>query len=122
MTTPYYVQSASLQGPGSQHKVNFTNMSSQQLNPGTLVNFFVKADSERQPMPYTDGDIPTDRTGVAKLVSEWNNVSNLPRGNELPSFFHKETPYTKDTYYRTPEQRTWGVPDHLLEARATELY
>lgn len=119
---PYYLQTASLQPSGAQHKVNFTNLSSQQLNPGHLVDFFVKADSAFQPMPYSQGDIPMDRVGVAHQLSEWNNVSNLPRQNVLPGFFQYETPYTKDAYFRTPAQRMWGVPDHLLEARATELF
>jgi hypothetical protein len=119
---PYYIQTRSLQAPGAQHKVNFTNLSSQQLNPGNLVSFFVSADSERKPMPYSTDDIPMDRTGVARQLSEWNNICNMPRENVLPQFFHAETPLTKDTFFRTPEQRAWGVPDHLLQARDTELF
>jgi hypothetical protein len=119
---PEYVQTASLNPPGSQHKVSFTNLSSQQLNPGKLVDFFVTNDSNMQPMPFSQGDIRTDRSGVAHQLSEWNNINNMPRENTLPTFFHSETPYTKDTYYRTPEQKMWGVKDHLLQARATELW
>ena len=120
MATPYYIQTASLHGPDATHKVNFTNLSSQQLNPGHLVDFFVKSDNMR-PMPYTDGDIPTDRSEVAHQLSEWNNVSNLSRKNELPEYFRSEnTP--RDAHYRTPEQRMWRVPEHLLDARATELF
>ncbi len=119
---PQYVQTASLQPVGSQHRVNFVNLSSQQLNPGNLVQFHVDQARSMQPMPFTVGDIQMDRSGVARLDSEANNVSNLPRANTLPSFFAHANPDSKDAKYRTPEARTWQVPDHLLEARATDMF
>ena len=119
---PNYVQTASLQPPGSQHRVNFTNLSSQQLNPGTLVHFMNTQSAAKQPMPFTDGDIQTDRSAIARQDSERNNVSNLPRRPTLTQFFHREDPNTKDANYRTPAQRVWDVPDYLLEARATEMF
>jgi hypothetical protein len=75
-----------------------------------------------QPMPFTDGDIQTDRSAIARQDSERNNVSNLPRRETLPQFFRFEDPDTKDANYRTPSQRVWNVPDYLLEARATEMF
>lgn len=122
MNNPFFVQSASLQPPGSQHRVSFTNLSSQQLNPGTLVQFMNAQGASMQPMPFTDGDIQTDRSGVARQDSELNNVSNLPRAPELSEFYRYNDPDSKDAHFRTPSQRVWNVPVHLLEARATEMF
>lgn len=120
--SPQYVQTASLQPQGSQHQISFTNLSSQQLNPGSLVHFFKEQSSAMQPMPFTNGDIRTDRSGVARQDSEMNNVSNLPKSDTLPEFFHAEDPFTKDAHYMTPEQRMWNVPEYLLNARATDMF
>lgn len=119
---PNYVQTASLQSKSAPHRVSFTNLSSQQLNPGTLVRFFHQQSSARQPMPFTVGDIPTDTSAVARQDSERNNVSNMPRQDTLSRFFHGEDPSTKDAHFATPEQRVWNVPSHLLEARATDMF
>lgn len=119
--SPQYVQTASLQAPGAQHQVNFTNLSSQQMQPGSLVNFFTEQSKAMQPMPFTDGDIKTDRSGVARIDSERNNVSNLPRRNTLSEFWHSQKS-DKDAHFRTPEARVWAVPDYLLEARADEMF
>ena len=119
---PAYVQAASLQGPQAQHQVNFTNLSSQQLNPGTLVHFHQVQDRSRQPMPFTDGDIQTDRSAIARQDSEQNNVSNLPRRNTLSQYFHMNDPNTKDAVYKTQEQRSWNVSDYMLQQRATDMF
>jgi hypothetical protein len=120
--SPQFVQPARLATPGSQHQVNFTNISSQQLNPGSLVQFMNNQSAHMRPMPFTNGDIHTDRSGVARQVNERHNVSNLPQVDTLPEFFHAQDPITKDAKFVTPEQRVWRVPDYLLEARATELF
>ena len=119
---PAYVQTASLQPPGSQHRVSFTNLSSQQLNPGTLVQFMNAQSASMQPMPFTDGDIQTDRSGVARQDSELNNIDHMSRRETLGQFYHQNDPNTKDAHYRTPSQRVWNVPEYLLEARATEMF
>jgi hypothetical protein len=122
MNNPSYIQVASLQPPGSQHRVSFTNLSSQQLNPGTLVQFMNAQSASMQPMPFTDGDIRTDRSGVARQDSELNNISHMSRRATLDQFYHMNDPNTKDAHFRTPAQRTWDVPEYLLEARATDMF
>lgn len=119
---PQYVQTASLQPPGAQHQVSFTNLSSQQLTPGNLVGFFNAQDRSRQPMPFTDADIQTDRSGVAQKLSEANNIDQMSQAATLPEFFAMNNPGTTDAHFMTPEQRVWHVPRHLLEARATEMF
>ena len=119
--SPLFVQTASLTAPGSQHKVNFTNISNQQQNPGSLVSFFTQQSAAMQPMPFTNGDIQTDRSGVARQDSERNNVSNLPKKDTLSQFWHSQET-NKDAHFRTPEARMWQVPEYLLESRATDMF
>lgn len=119
---PQYVQTASLQPPGSQHQVSFTNLSSQQLTPGNLVGFFNAQSRSMQPMPFTDADIQTDRSGVAQQLSMRNNIDQMSREASLPSFFAHNNPKTTDAHYETPSMRVWNVPRHLYEARATDMF
>lgn len=119
--SPQYVQTASLQSPGSKHKVSFVNISSQQLNPGSLVQFFNKQSESMQPMPFTGGDIKTDRSGITRQVSEYNNVSNLPTIDTLPQYFISQGP-SKDAQYRTPSQLAFNVPEYMLQMRATDIF
>lgn len=119
---PQYVQTASLQPPGSQHEISFTNLSSQQLNPGNLVAFFDKQQKAMQPMPFTDADIRTDRSGVAQELSMKNNIDQMSRRPTLGEFFQENNPQTTDASYETPEMRVWNVPAYLREARATDMF
>lgn len=119
---PQYVQTASLQPPGSQHQVSFTNLSSQQLTPGNLAGFFNQQSKSMQPMPFSVADIQTDRSGVAQQLSERNNIDYMSREATLPSFFAENNPKTMDAHYATPSMRVWHVPEHLYEARATDMF
>lgn len=118
---PQYVQTASLQPPGSQHQVSFTNLSSQQLTPGNLIGFFNAQSKSMQPMPFSDADIQTDRSGVAQQLSERNNIDQMSRRPTLDQFFAANN-IEMDAHFETPEQRVWNVPEHLWEARATDMF
>lgn len=120
--SPQYIQTASLQPPGAQHRISFTNLSSQQLNPGSLVQFLNSQSASMQPMPYTDSDIETDQSPVARQLNEMNNVSSLPRRSTLSDYFHTNDPDTKDVNYGTPSLHVWDVPPHLWQARATDMF
>lgn len=122
---PFYVQAASLAPVGSKHDILFTNLSSQQMYPGELASFFTAQDAARQPMPFTDGEIPTDRSELGIFLEESTNcVSCLktpsPNPWSLNALFAEGS--NEVHYYRTPYQRMYNVPANLLEARADELF
>ena len=58
-TVSQYIQEASYRTPTDRanRHVSFTNLSSQQLNPGTLVQFF-SHQTKLMPMPFNDSDLP----------------------------------------------------------------
>ena len=119
--SPQYIQTASMQPPGSQHNISFTNLSSQQQTPGSLVAFFQAQDQAMQPMPFTHSDLDVDHGPVARMYNEKFNVSTKPKTDTLTEFFHYQD-MEKNAHYRTNEQRRFNVPDYLLEARADEMF
>jgi len=118
-----YIQRASLATePGAKHKVTFTNLSSQEANPGNLLSFFQSQTSATQPMPFAHPDIVVPEQEIQARLSEENtNVSKVSRRDRLDEFYEQNV-YTTKTDMRTPNQQAWNVPLDLTEARATEMF
>lgn len=122
MDNPLYIQQASLQTlPNGMQRVSFTNLSSQQMYPGTLKEFHERQMGARKPMPFTDADIPVPRQALMSQLSERNtNIDQMRHEETMPQYLVEQMRSNK-AQYRTPAQRAWGVPYHLTEARETEL-
>jgi hypothetical protein len=118
-----YVQRASLSGAtNNKHKYTFTNLSSQEMNPGTLAQFYSSQNAAVQPMPYTHDDINVPEQHLrADLSESRNNVSETSRKQSADIFFRENTRTTK-TDFRTPSQQAWNVPLSQTEVRATEMF
>ena len=119
-----YIQKASLSSGAEarRHKYSFTNLSSQQQNPGQLAAFHQSQNSAVQPMPYTHLDIQVPE-GVlrANLSESRNNVNEHAKDQRADMYFREQTRSTKADF-RTPSQQMWSVPLSQVEARATELF
>lgn len=116
-----FIQKASLTGSGNQKKLSFVNLSSQQMNPGLLNEWFAAQNSAMQPMPFTNDDIPVSQMEIRSVLSEKrNNVSELDRQQKIDTFF-RENAQENRADFRTNSQKAWGVPLAYAEARATEL-
>jgi hypothetical protein len=117
-----FIQRASLQPPGSERQVLFTNLSSQQLQPGELESFWARQSSAMQPMPFhlEDGmDFTYD--SLKSALSEDKNPTERPREYKLPSYYGTHMGSKKVEGYRTGSQRAWNVPAAHLDARETDM-
>lgn len=119
-----YVQTASLNTKGSKNNVSFYNMSSQQQSPGYLVQWFEAQNSAMQPMPFTNSQIPIpENTRFGDWLSEEaTNVSSMNKTETLSTFFTENTRSGRAMDVRQQSQRLWGVPEHLAEARANDMF
>jgi hypothetical protein len=118
---PSFVQNVSRQTVepyGFEHHT-FTNMSSQQMNPGELPSYFDASETTGY-MPFAQANLPVSHAPIESIVNEKNNVSNLSRvpGNE--ELFYKKNLVNKNVPVRTPTARAWNVPLSLVELRATD--
>jgi len=121
-----YVQRASLSsGPeAARHRVSFTNLSSQQQNPGTLGEFHESQVHYVQPMPYTHNDIPRPEERIMDYLSEARNMVSGVYSDDytgLEEYYNRNVGSTK-AEFRTINQQTWNVPMSQVEARATEMF
>ena len=110
-----FVQTASLNEPGSKQQVTFTNLSSQQMTPGILASFHQKQDASMQPMPFSFDSFPQGYTEMQAKHAESDVISAKSRMDTIQTYFQRNTPSTRNAVYRSPAQRAWNVPDHLLE-------
>jgi hypothetical protein len=56
-------------------------------------------------------------------VRERKSKPSSARTDRSAAFFAANNPTSKRAVaWRTPSQRAWRVPDHLLDARADELF
>ena len=118
---PSFVQNVSRQTVepyGFEHRT-FTNMSSQQMNPGELPSYFDSSETIGY-MPFAQANLPVSHTPIESIVNVKNNVSNLSRvpGNE--KLFYQKNLVNKNVPFRTPTSRAWNVPLSLMELRATD--
>ena len=119
-----YIQQASLnpvKGKGSN--VLFTNLSSQQQNPGKLNEWYDEQNHAMQPMPFTQEENTQENPG---LFGQWFDVSatNLSLTNKIEiigQFFDANVRSTKADFI-TPSQRAWAVPVSQLELRETDMF
>jgi hypothetical protein len=119
---PYFVQARSFAGDAHGRPVLFTNLSSQQMTPGTLADFFARQDASR--MPFESNEIErADQQcqGYLHLLSEDANVGNLPRVDRSHEFFSYHNPRTRRVSFRTSGQRAWNVPVQLLELSSEDV-
>ena len=117
---PQYIQQVSektVPGYGYKHKM-FTNMSSQQMNPGALPTFF-RGNNPFKPMPFAQKDLNVPNQPIVQQINEKNNVSNLPKKETLTESFEQEVG-TKNRRFRTASMRAWDVPLSMTETRATD--
>jgi hypothetical protein len=119
-----YIQTASLaSGPKPQHRVMFTNLSSQQQTPGALVPWFQTQGHTMQPMPFNHDQVAAAHQAP---FGEWmrgaaTNVSDMDKNETLGAYFGEQTRSTKSDFL-TPTQRVWGVPFSSTELRATDMF
>jgi hypothetical protein len=125
---PFFLQSAMQQHAAATAagRPSFTNTSSQQLNPGLLPQFFAAQGASRQAGPETtrEGEVgpPEADRWLMYQLSEERNPSERSQSARMQAYFSANNPATKRPAWRTYSQRGFGVPDHLLELRAVDLY
>jgi hypothetical protein len=106
---PYYVQRISqTRTPQGFTETNFTNLSSQMLNPGTLPQFFGN-ENTAEPMPLTLAQALGQPGGdrISGIVG--SNISNMPRAETMPRSFETDT-RSKFANFRTANMIAWNVP------------
>ena len=119
-----YVQQASLSSgtESRRHKYTFTNLSSQEMHPGMLAQWYSSQNAAVQPMPYTHDDIAVPEEELRAGLSEIrNNINEMYKKQTADIFFRENTRTTKADF-RTPSQQTWNVPISQTEVRATEMF
>lgn len=117
---PSFVQTVSQRNvpPFNLKQLTFTNVSSQQANPGMLTHLFQES-SKLGYMPATGETIDGDGKPMAKMINERTNVSFLPRVSQEVQY-HGAAATSKRVGFRTGSMRAWGVPLENVEMRATE--
>ena len=119
-----YVQTASINSDKSKGgNILFTNLSSQQQNPGTLNQWFTEQNHAMRPMPFTNEEIPQQEP---RLFGEWfdANRTEMTLANKVESidrYFDANVRSTKQDF-NTPSQRAWGVPMSQVELRETDMF
>lgn len=119
-----YIQQVQIENnPDKKHKVQFTNLSSQQQYPGHLYKWHSEQSRSAQPMPFTHDDIPAplNRQFQSTLSEHRNNVSQMSREDTREIFF-RDNVKSNHIEFRTPSQRVWNVPFSQTEVRATDMF
>lgn len=117
---PSFVQTVSQRNvpPFNLKQLTFTNVSSQQANPGMLTHIFQDA-GKLGYMPNTGNSLDGDGRPIVKMINEKTNVSFLPRVSQEVQY-HGVNTTSKRVGFRTGSMRAWGVPLENVEMRATE--
>ena len=120
-----YVQYASL-NPVKGHQggnILFTNLSSQQQNPGKLNEWYMEQNRAMQPMPFTQEETVQEDP---QRFGGWfdANATNLSLTNKLETMgqYFDTNVRSRKIDSATPSQRAWAVPASQFELRETDMF
>lgn len=122
MSVSQYIQLASHDSDTNRARrhVTFTNLSSQQMFPGSLVQYFQDQGS-MIPMPFNFEQLPNKNAGdIAQQYSLNNTSYSSSTSNNLKDTFQQQN-RINNAIYLTPQMKAIGVPGDNTELRATDF-